>query len=82
MLLTVPQAAERIQRNPETIRRWIRSGRLQAEKVGTQHVIEKEALDAAVQSEVLAGPPGWDTMFDGQAMPDVVAWLRADREGH
>ena len=46
MKITVPEAARRAGRNPETIRRWIWSGRLPAEKVGNQHVIEEEALDA------------------------------------
>jgi excisionase family DNA binding protein len=45
-MLTVPQAARRVGRNPETIRRWIRAGRLPARKVGTQHVIEEQDLAA------------------------------------
>ena len=43
-MLTVPEAARRVGRNPETIRRWIRAGRLRAHKVGTQHVIEETDL--------------------------------------
>ena len=39
-MLTVPEAARRIGRNPETVRRWIREGKLVAHKVGTQHVID------------------------------------------
>jgi excisionase family DNA binding protein len=46
MALTVPEAARRAGRSPETIRRWIWSGKLPAEKVGNQHVIEEAALDA------------------------------------
>lgn len=45
-VLTVPQAAERAGKDPETIRRWIRARRLRAEKVGTQGVIEEGDLDA------------------------------------
>ena len=44
-MLTVPEAARRAGRHPETIRRWIREGRLIAHKVGTQHVIETADLD-------------------------------------
>lgn len=34
-LLTVTQVAQRLQLHPETIRRWIREGRLKAVKLGT-----------------------------------------------
>lgn len=44
MTLTVPEAARRVGRNPETIRRWIRAGKLPSRKVGTQHVIDEEDL--------------------------------------
>jgi excisionase family DNA binding protein len=46
--LTVPEAARRIGRNPETIRRWIREGKLRATKVGTQHIIEEADLTLVV----------------------------------
>jgi excisionase family DNA binding protein len=80
-MLTVPEAARRVNRNPETIRRWIRSGHLAARKVGTQHVIEEEDLDALVQDGMLPLPPGWDKTFYGKPMPNVVAWIRQSREG-
>ena len=44
-MVTVPQAARLTGRNPETIRRWIREGKLPARKIGTQHVIEEADLD-------------------------------------
>jgi excisionase family DNA binding protein len=43
-VLTVPEAARRTKRDPETVRRWIRSGRLRATKIGTQHLIDEEEL--------------------------------------
>ena len=59
-MLTVPEAARRIGRNPETVRRWIRSGKLIAWKVGTQHVIDEDDLSDAIRG-VFAGPlPGRD----------------------
>jgi excisionase family DNA binding protein len=44
MTLTVPEAARRVGRNPETIRRWIREGRLPSWKIGTQYVIDEDDL--------------------------------------
>jgi uncharacterized protein len=47
MLITVPEAARRIQRNPETIRRWIREGKLEAKRVGTQYLVDEADLPDA-----------------------------------
>lgn len=55
MTLTVPEAARRVGRNPETIRRWIRAGKLPSHKVGTQHLIDEDDLIGAVHA-VTAGP--------------------------
>lgn len=83
-MLTVPEAARRAGKNPETIRRWIREGKLPARKVGTQHVLEEADL-----AEVMGGhadmddlPTAWRTTFWGGPMPDVVASIRRSREGH
>ncbi len=82
-MLTVPEAARKAGRDPETIRRWIRSGRLRARKIGTQHVIEETDLEAMLGD---AGddplPPEWRTMRDGRPMPDVVAAIHRSRRGH
>ena len=80
-MLTVPEAAERAGRDPETIRRWIRSGRLRARKVGTQHVIEEEELDAVAdgRAEMLAVPDAWRTSDSGRPLPNVVAAIRRSR---
>jgi excisionase family DNA binding protein len=55
MTLTVPEAARRTGRNPETIRRWIRAGKLPARKVGTQHIIEVRDLDAVIAPDSKGG---------------------------
>jgi excisionase family DNA binding protein len=81
-MLTVPEAARRTGRNPETIRRWIRSGRLAARKVGTQHVIEEADLQSATEPSHMAPlPAGWRLMENGEPMPDVVAWIEQTRSG-
>lgn len=81
-MLTVPQAAERLGRNPETIRRWIRAGRLRASKVGTQHVIDER--DIAMLVEERAGkslPERWRKSPSGNAAPDWAELLHEARRG-
>ncbi len=43
--LTVPQAARDLKVNEETVRRNIRSGRLEATKMGNQYFISRENLN-------------------------------------
>ena len=80
-MITVPEAAKRAGRDPETIRRWIRTGRLAARKIGTQHVIEEEDLDAILLDEELPLPESWSTMPDGRPTPNVVRVIRLSRVG-
>jgi uncharacterized protein len=58
-MLTVPEVARRVGRNPETVRRWIREGKLAARKVGTQHVIDEEDVEDAIRG-VFARPTDAD----------------------
>jgi excisionase family DNA binding protein len=81
-MLTVPEAARRVGRNPETVRRWIREGRLAARKIGTQHVIEEHDLDDLVGDEMLPLPPEWGRTSTGEPMPNVVRAIRLSRAGH
>ena len=82
-MLTVPQAARRVRRDPETIRRWIRSGRLRAQKIGTQHVIEEDDLEAILtRDEQLPLPKELRRTRDGRPMPNVVRLIRLSRQGH
>lgn len=79
-MITVPEAARRAAKNPETIRRWIRSGRLPARKVGTQHVIEEADLDGLLRADEVVGvPDAWMTTWTGEPMPNWVSILRRDR---
>jgi excisionase family DNA binding protein len=83
-MLTVPEAAHRAGRDPETIRRWIRSGKLRARKIGTQHVIEEPDLAAILKDDgmPLPLPEDWMTTRSGRSMPNVVAALARSRRRH
>lgn len=82
-MITVPEAARRARKDPETIRRWIRTGRLRARKIGTQHVIEEDDLaPLIVASGVLSAPRWWDETSTGEPMPDWVAEVRSQRSRH
>jgi excisionase family DNA binding protein len=80
-MLTVPQAARRAARDPETIRRWIRTGKLRAHKVGTQHVIEESDLDGLLQVGSLPVPDRWRRFDSGRAQPNWVAAVHRSRQG-
>ena len=81
-VLTVPDAARRAGRDPETIRRWIRSGRLRARKIGTQHVIEESDLELVLATgKLLSLPAEWATTRAGRPMPNVAAALGRSRAG-
>jgi excisionase family DNA binding protein len=83
LVLTVPEAARKVGRNPETIRRWIRSGRLRARKVGTQHVIEEADLAAAAEPvRSLPVPKEWQRFDSGRPVPDWVAAVQRSRREH
>ena len=82
--MTVPEAARRAGKNPETVRRWIREGKLAATKVGTQHVIDETDLErmlSAGTDEVLPLPAEWQRTAWGDPMPNAVAAIRRAREG-
>ncbi|MDQ6751080.1 MAG: helix-turn-helix domain-containing protein [Actinomycetota bacterium] len=81
-MLTVPEAARRVGRDPETVRRWIRAGRLRARKIGTQHVIEEQDLDAvAEEPRTLPVPESWKRFDSGRPVPDVVKLIHESRRG-
>jgi excisionase family DNA binding protein len=82
-MLTVPEAARRTGRNPETIRRWIRAGKLRSQKVGTQHLIDEHELDALLDDdEEMAPLPEWlQRTVSGEPMPNVVRAIHEARRG-
>jgi excisionase family DNA binding protein len=77
-MVTVLEAAKRVGRDPETIRRWIRSGKLPAKKVGLQHMIDEADLALDTTAEL---PAAWRRTATGEPMPDVVEAVRLARSG-
>ena len=80
-MLTVQEAARRVARDPETIRRWIRSGKLRARKLGNQHAIEEADLAAIMPARSLSVPQEWRTFESGQPQPDWAARIARSRVG-
>jgi excisionase family DNA binding protein len=81
-MITVPEAARKVGRHPETIRRWIRSGRLRSERVGTQHLVDEEEALSLAGFASLDLPRAWTTRDDGTEMPDWERLVRDARERH
>jgi excisionase family DNA binding protein len=81
-MLTVPQAAEQVGRDPETVRRWIRTGKLRAERVGTQHMIDEAELDQLFAVRSLPLPKAWRRTSTGRPQPDWVRILHRSRRSH
>jgi excisionase family DNA binding protein len=68
MSLTVPEAARRVGKNPETIRRWIWQGRLRATKIGNQHFVEPDDLARAAAGDRLHDrSESWERFFEHAA---------------
>lgn len=53
-LITVRQAAALCGKDPETIRRWIWSGKIKAQKLGNQLFLEKSQLTGCVRETAVA----------------------------
>ena len=67
----------------DLLRRWIRTGRLRSEKVGTQHLIDAAELDRLAERPVpLEVPGGWGALPDGSPAPDWAGIIRRARDSH
>ncbi|HEY6424502.1 MAG TPA: helix-turn-helix domain-containing protein [Pseudonocardiaceae bacterium] len=76
--LTVREAAQRVHRAEETIRRWIWSAKLPARKLGTGYQVQETDLDA-----VAAGVPApREPSEPGPSVGDWVAAVKAWRGGN
>lgn len=72
-LINIREAAKQCGRNPETVRRWIWSGKLRAEKLGNQLFIKRDDL-ASFCREVATAP------YRAGARSDLVGRMRDLRE--
>ena len=82
-MLTVPEAAKRVGKDPETVRRWIRSGKIASRKIGTQHFVDEMDIAAlSDESDTLPLPEAWKLMDDGSPQLDWVKLVRRSRQAH
>lgn len=79
-MITVPEAAARVGRNPETVRRWIRGGRLPATRIGTQLLIDEDQLAALVGAGSIAreSPARYGTASMGDRVVDQALIVHLD----
>ena len=83
VVITVGEAASRVGRSPETVRRWIRSGRLPASRDGGRLLLDVSDLDT-VRDELypmLPLPEEWQRLEDGTPAPNWVAAVALSRSG-
>ncbi|MBI2203238.1 MAG: helix-turn-helix domain-containing protein [Candidatus Rokubacteria bacterium] len=78
-MLTVLEAARRARCRPETVRRWIRAGRLRAHRIGAQHIVDEADLMALLRNRESTLPVEWCRTVTGEPMPDVLRALRRFR---
>ena len=83
-VLTVSETATRVGRSPDTVRRWIREGRLPARRQGGRHLIDDRDV-RAIEDEIhpmAPLPDEWQVGDDGSLAPNWVAALHRSRSGH
>jgi excisionase family DNA binding protein len=78
-VMTVAEAARKLGKDPETVRRWIRSGRLHARRLGTRYLIDDADLETQLDDQELPVPKAWQRMANGRPMPNVVRPIRLSR---
>jgi excisionase family DNA binding protein len=82
-VITVVEAAGRVGRSPETVRRWIRTGRLPASRDRGRLLLDARDIDT-VRDELypmLPLPEEWQQLEDGTPAPNWVAAVALSRSG-
>jgi excisionase family DNA binding protein len=74
-LLTVSQAAEAVNATSQTIRNWIKGGRLEAVRIGNRFLIPRTEIDRLRGSlAVSSGESTWDTTDEpADPLPRMVS---------
>ncbi len=81
-MLTILEASVIAGCAPETVRRWVRSGRLEARRDGPRLLVERADVEALLRlPRTLPLPEAWRLTAEGVAQPDWVAHLRRSRSG-
>ena len=90
-LLGVPRAAALVGRHPETVRRWVWSGRLPARRSGHRLLVARSDLEALVRHESIvptlaewadraaATRDRWSQAFSSRSAADLVIEDRRER---
>jgi len=72
----IREAAELLDRSPDTIRRWIKSGKIQASKQGNQYQILSAEIDKLRSKEPMQKTIQEHRQTDGNVEMEIVKLLR------
>jgi len=79
-VITVSEAANLAGVSEETVRRWVRAGRLESRRDGPRILLHREEVELLAAPEAFELPREWRTSWLGTA-PDWVAALQRTRRG-
>jgi excisionase family DNA binding protein len=88
-MITVPEAARRLNRSIEQVRRYLREGKLRGQRIGNQWFVEEHSLERG-RGEPLVPPELLERIRRTREEIrrraghdfDVVEMIRRSREGH
>ena len=78
-MLTIREAAAEAGVAEETVRRWIRAGRLPARRDGPRLLVAPEDVTRLAPSASLPLPERWRRTANGEPQPDWVELVRRSR---
>jgi excisionase family DNA binding protein len=79
-VITVSEAAALAGVSQETVRRWVRAGRLESRRDGPRLLLDREDVERLASPASLELPREWRTSWLGTP-PDWVAALQRTRRG-